>query len=316
VLDSPLASRRPRSLALASTLCIAIACGDDSSATDQGASSSDTGTTSGDPGSTDDATSTDSGADPTSSDSADPDSSGGDGSSTEDTGTPTGDPVIFAVGYGGIRVRSLDDGVTWTDHVQLADDGQDDMNLLRGAAWGNDRFVAVGFRIFSSPDAVEWTEHDNPTGQWYGAVQFGNDMFLAVGGGGYCARSTDAEAWETCTDATDDAGFTHVRSVLFLDDLFYTSDDIGVLRSTSDGDAWTVVEPSLDTAWVGIMNGQLVPLDQNAPADLPNARLRGQGGAIWRAEPGSDDFTSVYTVPNGNSVFQAYRFAFAQGYVN
>jgi len=226
---------------------------------------------------------------------------------------PMGQPVTIAVGYGGMRVRSLDDGQTWQDYVQLAPDGGDDMDLLRGAAWGADRFVAVGWRVFSSPDGAEWTEHDNPTGQWYGAVAFGNDQFLAVGGGGYCARSGDGMRWEACTDATDGEGFVHVRSTLFLDGLFYTADANGVLRSSPDGDAWMVEDMGFGTAWAAIEDGMIVPADQSAPAEFATKRLRG-GSTIQRAEPGSERWTDVFDVPDDNNVFQAHRFAYAEGW--
>jgi hypothetical protein len=172
----------------------------------------------------------------------------------------------------------------------------------------------VGWRIFSSTDGATWTEHDNPTGQWYGAVAHGNDRFLAVGGGGYCARSDDGQTWEPCTDATDDGGFTHVRSVLFLDGLFYTADANGVLRSSPDGDEWTVVDAGFGTPWAAIESGQIVGREESAPADFATKRLRG-GSPIQRAEPGSEEFVPVFDVPDGNSVFQAYRFAFAEGWV-
>lgn len=158
------------------------------------------------------------------------------GDTTDSTGDtaepPPGDPVTIAVGYGGMRVRSLDDGQTWQDYVQLAPGGGDDMELLRGAAWGEGRFVAVGWRIFSSPD----------------------------------------------------------------------------------GEQWTVVDAGFGTPWAAIDGGQIVPRDESAPADFATKRLRG-GSPIERAEPGTEDFAPVFDVPDGNNVFQAYRFAFAEGWV-
>jgi hypothetical protein len=227
---------------------------------------------------------------------------------------PPGEPVTLAVGYGGMRARSLDDGLTWQDYVQSNPGGGDDMDLLRGAAWGAGRFVAVGWRIWSSVDGAAWEEHDNPTGQWYGAVAFGNDRFVAVGGGGYCARSPDGTEWQACADATDDGGFTHVRSVLFLDGLFYTADANGVLRSSPDGDAWAVEDPAFGSPWAAVEGGAIVPREETAPAEFATKRLRG-GSPIQRAEPGSERWAAVFDVPDGNSVFQANRFAFAEGWV-
>jgi hypothetical protein len=241
---------------------------------------------------------------------------GDDTTSTTAAEGSTGEPeqrVLIAVGYGGMRVRSLDDGHTWQDYTQLGDDGGDDMALLRGAAWGQGRFVAAGWRIFSSEDGAQWTEHENPTGQWFGAVAYGNGMFIGVGGGGYCGRSDDGMQWQTCTDATDDDGFTHVRSTLFHDGLFWTADANGVLRSSPDGDAWTF-EQNIGSAWVGVVDDAIVVVEETAPAELDDMRLRGGGSTILRAEPGSDRFATVFDIPGGNDVFQAYRFAFADGW--
>lgn len=311
---------------------LALACGDDGSTggdtapddsgtetetsssqgSDSGADAPDASTTA-DPDGTSSAGTT--GADDTSTGTS---SSGAADASTtgaSSTGGETGDPVVIAVGYGGLRVRSVDGGTTWQDETRIANNGGDDMALLRGAAWGEGRFVAVGWRIFSSPDGAQWTEHDNPTGQWYGAVAHGNDMFLAVGGGGYCARSDDGIEWESCTDATPGGGFVHVRSTLFHDGLFYSADANGVLRSSADGSEWTVVDADFGTPWVAVVDGQIVPGEQNAPAELEVGRFRNGQGQIFRADVGSNDFKSVYDIPGGNNVFQAYRFSFAQGFV-
>ncbi|MCA9709933.1 MAG: hypothetical protein KDK70_29105 [Myxococcales bacterium] len=300
-------------------LALASGCGDDGpgSADDAASDSSSgttthaTGTTGSDAGSSDATSLGTTSVDPDGSDSGSTDA-GEDESSSGDP--PQGDPVTIAVGYGGMRVRSLDDGLTWQDYTQEAPSGGDDMDLLRGAAWGEGRFVAVGWRLFSSPDGAAWTEHPNPTGQWYGAVAYGNERFLAVGGGGYCARSDDGTAWEACTDATDGDGFVHVRSVLFLDGLFYTADANGVLRSSPDGDAWTVEDAGFGSAWAAIEGGVIVPREETAPAEFATKRLRG-GSPIERAEPGTEQWMSVFDVPDDNGVFQANRFAFAEGWV-
>ena len=280
-----------------STTASASTSADDGSTTTSGMSSGGAASTSGE-------------ATSTGLDSSDADSTG-DSDGSDSSGGDEGQRVLLAVGYGGIRVRSLDDGQSWQDYTQLVDSGGDGMELLRGAAYGDGRFVAAGWRIFSSPDAVEWEEHDNPTGQWLGAVAYGNGMFLGVGGGGLCARSDDGVTWETCTDVTDDGGFEHVRSTLFLDGLFYTADADGDVRTSPDGDVW-MFDSNLGTPWIAIDAGQIVAREQSAPAEFPDLRLR---GSIERADAGSDEFVSVYDVPNGNSVFQAYRFAFTEGFV-
>jgi len=102
-----------------------------------------------------------------------------------------------------------------------------------------------------------------------------------------------------------------VRSTLFLDGLFYTADADGDVRTSPDGDVWTF-DQNIGTPWIAIDAGQIVEREQSAPAEFADIRLR---GSIERADAGSDAFMSVFDVPNNNSVFQAYRFAFAEGFV-
>jgi hypothetical protein len=56
-------------------------------------------------------------------------------------------------------------------------------NDLRGVAYGNGLFVAVGDRgtILTSPDGVNWTERTSGT-NWLFGVTYGNGTFVAVGG--------------------------------------------------------------------------------------------------------------------------------------
>ena len=58
-----------------------------------------------------------------------------------------------------------------------------------------------------------------------------------------------------------------------------------------------------------------VPVEQTAPADFATKRLRGGGNTIERASPGGEDWALAFEIPDGNSVFQAFRFAFAEGWV-
>ena len=75
------------------------------------------------------------------------------GSNVTDAGfdsgpSPADGPGVFvAVGAGGRRIRSLDDGATWVDDMSLVANGGDDTTLLRTVAWGNHQFVAIGYRV-------------------------------------------------------------------------------------------------------------------------------------------------------------------------
>jgi hypothetical protein len=66
-------------------------------------------------------------------------------------------------------------GTTWT----LRNLGND----LRGVAYGNGTFVAVGKggTILTSPDGVNWTAQTSGMRSWLSSVTYGNGLFVAVG---------------------------------------------------------------------------------------------------------------------------------------
>jgi hypothetical protein len=84
------------------------------------------------------------------------------------------------------------DGTTWTH--QSAFGGA----TVRGLAFGNDQFVAVGERngagvIWSSADGLTWTE-DSSAAAPLAAVAFGNGAFTAVGANGFVLQSSASTA--------------------------------------------------------------------------------------------------------------------------
>jgi hypothetical protein len=148
--------------------------------------------------------------------------------------------MFVAVGYGGRRVRSLDGGHTWVDDQELSATGGDDMQLLRTVAWGPPGFVALGWRSMTSGDAKSWTDHGANIGQWLGAVVYAKNTYVAVGGYGMRAVSTDGVTW---TDHSIDTIATHAGDALVYADvmggLFVSANDNGARSYSSDGMTWT-----------------------------------------------------------------------------
>jgi hypothetical protein len=200
-----------------------------------------------------------------------------------DGASPLDGPGIFvAVGYGGRRVRSLDDGMTWVDDMALIENGGDDAYALRAVAWGNKQFVSLGFRVMTSPDGKTW--HDfgaNAVQQWFGSVVYAKGLYVAVGGYGLRDTSTDAVTW---MDHHIDTVASHLPNGLIYDDAhgtFVSANDNGLRAFSLDGKAWTMSTGATTTTTrqLAAGNGIIVAVDGT------NVALSGDGGMTWAAAP-------------------------------
>ncbi|MET0286352.1 MAG: hypothetical protein ABW352_17865 [Polyangiales bacterium] len=147
---------------------------------------------------------------------------------------PGSKPVFVAVGYRASRLISRDLGLTWTETGELKGDG-DDNNLLRGAAYGNGLFVAVGWNLFTSPDGATWTARDKKVSEWIGGLDYGSGLFVGAGGSGTSIFSSDGISWS----AGKPRDGTHTRSLAFGGGKFVGATDKVDWWSTTDGNTWT-----------------------------------------------------------------------------
>jgi hypothetical protein len=146
-------------------------------------------------------------------------------------------PSIVAVGYGGLRVISRDNGMTWADDQEFESSGGDDHDLLRGIAYGNGTWVTTGWRLFTSIDGgLTWSEHAllSDCGLMEG-VAFGAGTFVGTCGTD-AYLSPDGVAWSHAGPVGDTTGHTYV---FFAAGLFYSSGDSGKSYSSQDGQTWT-----------------------------------------------------------------------------
>lgn len=185
--------------------------------------------------------------------------SGGTGGETSagGGGSDPGEPLIVTAGYGGRRMRSLDLGLSWIDHVEDDPDGGDDQNLLRDVTFADGLFVAVGWRIHTTSDGVTWDERTVSGQQWCGGVAYGNGRFLCVGGCGNSYRSSDGITWEAAGNATS-GGCMHMRSLAFGNGVFVSAGDNGLVNRTTDGEDWEAVATDEGIDRVIFRDGQFI----------------------------------------------------------
>jgi len=110
---------------------------------------------------------------------------------------------------------------------------------LRGVAFGNDVFVAVGTAgtILTSTDSATWHPQGS-TRYSLSAVAFGNGLFVAVGSdaaGSILVTSTNGVHWTEHSPGTDNS----FSKVIFDDDSFWVVSDLGTILTSRDGLQWT-----------------------------------------------------------------------------
>lgn len=217
------------------------------------------------------------------------------GGSSAGGGTPTGLPIVAGVGWQGLRVLSIDDGQTWCE-VGIMADGHDD--LFRGGAFRDGLFV--GAHAGENNDGALWTSSNgydwqalhatnaepnlppSPTGQWFGGVAYGNGLWVAVGGCGRVATSTDGVAW-TQSDKFG-TGCTHMRSLVFRDGLFVAGVDDDNWYSSGDGVVWDVYQAGAGSVVLDLASGLSGPVH--------GANFH-QGRGVCLAGTGSPNFKIV-----------------------
>jgi photosystem II stability/assembly factor-like uncharacterized protein len=135
-----------------------------------------------------------------------------------------------------------------------------DTSNIRGMAYGNNMYVAVGAgKIVKSADGAAWTEVPSPAeeNRWaepgnyvdFQGIAFGNSKFVAVGywvegddgrGWGVAAVSTDGTSWtmrdKVLSEGSDSA---HIYAVVWTGGNFTALGRWGRSATSADGTAWT-----------------------------------------------------------------------------
>jgi hypothetical protein len=108
-------------------------------------------------------------------------------------------------------------------------------NGLYAVAYGNNQFVAVGGggTVVTSPDGVTWTERNSGTTNWLGSIAFGNGQFVAVGGVAPAIAATIVTSPDGITWTPRNAGTTNTfYAVAYGDGQFVAVSGAGVALGT------------------------------------------------------------------------------------
>jgi len=173
-------------------------------------------------------------------------SSGADSS----TDTPAdGVPMFVALGQGGRRLVSCDDGQTWGAEqiVEVSDDDHGPYSS-RDVAWGDGTFVlGMGWgnpaRISTSVDGIDWQETFPPAdyveSRGLSGMVFGSGRFLAVVGSDSWTSDDLGQSWSLDGQLPTSGNIRVVTHSSFGDGLYYAAADGGLIYQSADGAAWT-----------------------------------------------------------------------------
>jgi hypothetical protein len=155
----------------------------------------------------------------------------------------TSDPVI-------VNNISGNAGVNWT----AVTNSTFGTNTISAIAWGNGKFVAGVLdygKMAYSADGITWTAVANSTFPSYrsiNAIAYGNDKFVAVGGGdtyGKMAYSVDGITWTAVTITIfDDTYNNSINAIAYGNGKFVAGGGRGQMAYSTDGVNWTAVTNS------------------------------------------------------------------------
>ena len=192
-----------------------------------------------------------------------------------------------------------------------------DQNLLRAVVYGKGRWIATGWKLFTSDDGVEWTDHgminDGPKIRSCNIVEglaYKDGYFYAAcptGTPSEVFRSSDGVEWESFAEIGDTGGHLFMgyrggRFVAYGDEQrsFESQDalawsELGIDEATYCEDTWKTLDECHGAAW------------------FDGAYFREEwGGYILRSTDG-EDFEEVYEDDQSNTLYRSR--AMAEGFV-
>lgn len=171
---------------------------------------------------------------------------------------------------------------------------------VRGIAYGNGQFVAVGQsgKLATSSDGKAWV---NRNGGFQGSsiygVAYGNGLFVAVGSSGKLATSSDGAVW---TQRQSSFEAPTIWSVTYGNGLFIAVGDSGKLTTSSDGVNWMPVATGAAHLYgITYGNGLFVAVGQSGTI------VTSPDGLTWTARSSDFGTSIVYGVAYGNGLFVA-----------
>ena len=178
-------------------------------------------------------------------------------SSAGDSPGPTPDegvPMFVALGQGGRRLVSCDDGQTWgAEQVVETNDDDHGPYSARDVAWGDGTFLlGMGWgnpaRIARSTDGIDWSETFPPPDyvemRGLSGIAFGESRFIAVVGRDVWTSQDAGQSWSLGDQLPTGGNIRAVTHSAHGEGSFYAVEDGGLIYRSDDGSTWTDALPT------------------------------------------------------------------------
>jgi photosystem II stability/assembly factor-like uncharacterized protein len=202
------------------------------------------------------------------------------------------DPVLRNAVIPPVAVSS--DGITWTRANSNAG-----FSTLNDVIYAQTRYVAVGDagRIFTSLDALTWTERATGSSTQRLAVGASPTLFVAAGASGSLLTSADGTTWTPRTSGVAAA----LRGAAFGNNRYVVVGDAGTALSSSDGTTWTAATSGVTAQLLNVSWFQNIGF---LAAGASGVMLNSADGLTWRTvETGVAD--TIYSITQTSIGFLA-----------
>jgi len=136
--------------------------------------------------------------------------------------------IFVAMGNDGVTFTSTD-GINWAISMSGAS------QPIFGATYGNNMFIAVGYRnSISSTDGRNWTNLSFGKTEFLDDVAFGNGAFVAVGQGGAIYNSIDAINWTSIQSGPIES----LNCITYGNGTFVVVGDNGTILTSPNATNW------------------------------------------------------------------------------
>lgn len=182
------------------------------------------------------------------------------------------------------KLRCSTDSIEWNSACLPVE------SFVRGIAFGNGQFVAVGGSyaksdsvILTSVNGRSWKLHPSPSPQVLHGVAYSGDRFIAVGAGGTILTSKSGQRWQKQNSGTD----ATLAAVVYGNGTSVVGGDDGLMLSSRDTFLWTR-QTSGTSRYVGNISFD----HERFVARAGDLHLESSDGSHWQAVAGA-------TVPSG-----------------